>query len=167
MEANREKSQEPEKKKEKMRKLELSAFDLAQRFIGLHEVSGAVSNQMILAMLKLDQTWPTDDEVPWCSAFMNYICWLLRLPRSKNLRARSWLTIGQAIELDKAEVGFDVVVLKRGQDQPGPDVLNAPGHVGFFAGLSESVWLLGGNQQNAVRISAYSLVDVLGIRRLV
>ena len=44
-------------------------------------------------MLRLDQQGPENDEVRWRSAFMNYITWLLRLPRSKNLRARSWLIV--------------------------------------------------------------------------
>ena len=81
------------------------AFDLAQRFAGIKEVGGNVDNPQIMAMLKLDNDWPSEDEVPWCSAFVNYICWLARLPRSKDLRARSWLNIGVGIQLDEAEPG--------------------------------------------------------------
>jgi len=79
-------------------KIEVSAFDIAQRFIGISETAGTVANPQILAMLRLDQAWPEGDEVAWCSAFCNYIAWLLRLPRSKSLRARSWLGIGQAVD---------------------------------------------------------------------
>jgi len=122
-----------------MPKIELSAFDLAQRFLGITEVQGPTANPQVLAMLRLDEQWPKGDEVPWCSAFMNYVTWLLRLPRSKDLRARSWLTVGRAVSLDKAEVGFDVVILKRGTgNQPGPNVIDAPGHVGLFAGREGS-----------------------------
>ena len=129
------------------------AFDLAERFIGTEEVGGQVDNPMILSMLKLDNTWPQNDEVPWCSAFTNYICWLARLPRSKDLRARSWLTIGKGITLDEAAVG-DIIVLQRGGgDQPGPDVLDAPGHVGFYAGrFGDFIEILGGNQGDQVKI---------------
>jgi hypothetical protein len=38
-----------------MKKIEITAFDLAQRFIGMKEVSGKVSNPQILAMLQLEE----------------------------------------------------------------------------------------------------------------
>lgn len=151
-----------------MKKMKITPFDLAQRFIGVSEVSGTASNPQILAMLKLDQDWPQGDEVPWCAAFLNYITWLLRLPRSKNLRARSWLLVGNSVPLEEAEAGFDVVILKRGPgNQPGPEVIEAKGHVGFFAGKEgDHVLILGGNQSDAVNVSRYPAKDILGIRRL-
>ena len=152
-----------------MKSIEITAFDLAQRFIGVTEVSDSASNPQILAMLRLDDKWPAGDHVPWCSAFMNYIAWLLRLPRSKSLQARSWLLVGKAIKLEDAEPGFDVVILKRGEGaQPGPEVIDAPGHVGLFAGHEgDSVLLLAGNQADAVNISRFPQSQLLGIRRLV
>jgi uncharacterized protein (TIGR02594 family) len=143
------------------------AFDLAQRFVGTKEVGGQVDNPQIMSMLKLDNSWPQNDEVPWCSAFANYICWLARLPRSKDLRARSWLTVGRGIPLDQAEPG-DIVVIQRGQgDQPGPEVIDAPGHVGFYAGrFGEFIEILGGNQGDTVKISRYPASKLLGVRRL-
>jgi len=151
-----------------MKKVELTAYDLAQRFIGVKEVPGAASNPQVLAMLKLDQKWPKGDDVPWCSAFMNYVAWLLRLPRSKSLRARSWLLVGRPVPPEDAEVGFDVVVLKRGgANQPGPDVIDAPGHVGLFAGWEgNAVLVLGGNQSDAVNVLRFPKSRVLGVRRL-
>ena len=151
-----------------MKKIEISAYEIAQRFVGIKEVDGTTSNPQILAMLKLDDTWPDDDSVPWCSAFVNYVAWLLRLPRSKSLRARSWLLVGEVIDLKNAEPGFDVVIFKRGSgNQPGPDVINAPGHVGFYAGTEGSkILVLGGNQGNSVSISRYSKTNLLGVRRL-
>jgi uncharacterized protein (TIGR02594 family) len=154
-----------------MRKIELTAFELAQRYSNIKEVAGNVSNPLILAMLKLDQKWPDDDKVPWCSAFMNWICWNLRLPRSKSLRARSWLLVGEEVNIQNMEVGFDVVILKRGSgSQPGPEVIKAPGHVGFFAGWSyqnpNNILLLGGNQNDSVNISGYNSRRILGVRRL-
>ena len=67
-------------------------FDLAERFLAIKEVGGAVDNPQIMSMLKLDNSWPTNDEVPWCSAFVNYIApgWLeLRAPRISALVAGS------------------------------------------------------------------------------
>jgi uncharacterized protein (TIGR02594 family) len=142
-------------------------FHIAERFIGIQEVGGQVDNHMILSMLKLDQSWPEHDEVPWCSAFVNYICWLLRLPRSKDLRARSWLTVGYGVSLSKARTG-DIVVFQRGKgDQPGPEVIDAPGHVGFYAGVSgEWIEVLGGNQSDTVKVSRYPKSRLLSVRRV-
>lgn len=145
--------------------MEITAFQLAQRFVGVKEFDGHISNPTILAMLKLDQAWPVDDSsTPWCSAFVNYICWLLRLPRSKSLLARSWLGVGTPVNLmnsEKPTAAFDVVVLER---PPSPTA----GHVGFYAGADNNrVFLLGGNQGNAVSVSAYDVDRVLGIRRLI
>jgi uncharacterized protein (TIGR02594 family) len=151
-----------------MRIVEITAFDLAERFIGVKEIFGVASNPMILSMLKLDEQWPTADEVPWCSAFVNYICWLLRLPRSKSLSARSWLLVGSSASVEGAEVGSDIVILKRGKgEQPGPEVIKAPGHVGFFAGIEgDQILVLGGNQGDAVNVSRFNKDLVLGIRRI-
>jgi uncharacterized protein (TIGR02594 family) len=148
--------------------MKITAFDLAQRFVGVKEAPGSANNPHVLAFLRLDASWPAGDDVPWCSAFCNYIAWLLRIPRSKSLAARSWLQVGAAIPLEQARAGFDVVVLKRGDGaQPGPDVVNAPGHVGFFAGLEgEFVQVLGGNQGDAVSIARFPVTKVIGVRRL-
>jgi uncharacterized protein (TIGR02594 family) len=151
-----------------MKKLEVTPFDLALVFVGIEETAGAASNPHVLSMLRLDQSWPAGDEVAWCSAFVNYIAWLLRLPRSRSLAARSWLTVGASVALEDAEVGFDVVVLQRGAGaQPGPEVVAAPGHVGFYAGTEGGrILLLGGNQGNKVSTASFPIGRLLGIRRL-
>jgi uncharacterized protein (TIGR02594 family) len=149
--------------------MNVTAFDIAQRFVGVRELPGNEDNPFIMAMLRLDQGWPSHDEVPWCSAFVNYVAWLLRLPRSKSLGARSWLEVGVPVSpYTEACVGFDVAILKRGVgEQPGPEVIQAPGHVGFYAGMDHgSVVLLGGNQGNSVGLAAFPVGSVLGIRRL-
>lgn len=152
----------------------VTAYTLATRFVGIEEAPGAVSNPAILAMLRLDQKWPSGDEVPWCSAFINAIAWLLDLPRSKSLAARSWLNVGSHVDYDKATPGFDVVVLKRGKEpQPGVEVTSgAPGHVGFFAGRAAHspngprILVLGGNQDDSVSFVPFPESQVLDIRRL-
>jgi uncharacterized protein (TIGR02594 family) len=149
----------------------VTAWDIAERFVGLKEIPGTKKDDhQIMAMLKLDDEWPEDDEVPWCSAFVNYVAWLLRLPRSKSLRARSWLQVGVPIDhmMAQPKRGFDVVILKRGAGtQPDATNLTAPGHVGFFAGTAYmTVSLLGGNQGNAVSVATYPSDRILGVRRL-
>lgn len=147
----------------------VTAYTLAERFVGTTETPGVASNPLVLAMLRLDADWTSGDDVPWCSAFANFIAWLLRLPRSKSLSARSWLMVGTPVSLADARPGFDVVVLQRGKGkQPGPEVLDAPGHVGLFAGLDgAAVLVLGGNQGDRVSIERFPAAAVLGVRRLV
>lgn len=151
--------------------LQVSAFSRAQRYVGqIIEQVGAYDHPLIQWWLSLcGFGLNAHDEIAWCSAFVNGIAWDLRLPRSKSAAARSWLTVGEVIPLEHATIGFDVVVLQRGSGaQPGPDILNAPGHVGFFAGMAEDgrVMVLGGNQSNGVTVAPFERERVLGIRRL-
>lgn len=142
-----------------------TAFQLAQKFIGVTELAGDEDNPRIMAWLKRVAAWPTHDEVPWCSAFCCEIAWLLDLPQPNDLRARSWLGVGIPIELSAARPGFDVVILNRG-GPPDPDA-EGPGHVGFYAGLdADRLLLLSGNQSNQVKVSPYRIDDLLGVRRL-
>ena len=140
---------------------------LARRFVGLKEKPGHdVNAPLIMAMLTLDADWPSDDEVPWCAAYVNFVCWLAGVPRSTSLRARSWLLIGTPIETLADAVEGDVVILNRGGPQD-PSIINAPGHVGFYLSHDMTfVHLLGGNQSNRVHEGAYPHINLLGIRRL-
>lgn len=140
---------------------ELTAFDLAQRFINTAEL-GKKDHPLIqwwLSLCGFDTDTP--DEVPWCSAFVNGIAWMLRLPRSKSALARSWLDVGTPVPLEDALPGSDVVVFWRGSP-------NAPtGHVAFYAGRDgKNVLVLGGNQGDRVSIAPYPADRVLGVRRL-
>ena len=147
-----------------------SPYALAERFIGTKEVSGHVDNPQVMAWLTADAKWPKNDEVPWCSGFVNWVCKIFRAPRSKSLRARSWLGVGTPVTLEQAKQGWDVCIFKRGGGkQPGPDVLDAPGHVAFFSAYTPGdkwVYVLGGNQGNQVSVSRYAANRLLGIRRL-
>jgi uncharacterized protein (TIGR02594 family) len=137
----------------------MTAFELAQRFVGeITELTGNEHHPLIQWFHMLCALGPDrPDETPWCSSFANGVCWLLRLPRSKSAAARSWLTVGVPIELRAARPGYDVVVLERG----------AGGHVGFFAGQDDaSVFLLGGNQSDAVSVAPFPKATILGVRRL-
>jgi len=147
----------------------VTPYSLARRFEGLRETPGAVHNSTVLAMLQLVDRSVHADETPWCSAFVNYVLWILEGPRSRSLAARSWLKVGLPIPITEARPGFDVVVLKRGGNAPGPEVLDAPGHVGFFVRLlaaPDRVQVFGGNQGDQVCVQEFPLERVLGVRRL-
>jgi uncharacterized protein (TIGR02594 family) len=146
--------------------MNVTPYWMAERYIGTKEVPGTKDNPAILAMLRLDGEWPQNEEVPWCSAFVNWICWGLRLPRSKSLAARSWLGVGQAVLLEDAKVGWDIVILNRANGPTDPNA-QGPGHVGFFSGLSENgIAVLAGNQGNTVSVQVFPRSQLLGIRRV-
>lgn len=145
-------------------------YELAQRFVGeVHEVEGLRASPFIAWCHESCNLSDTSDEIPWCSSFLNRLAWLLRLPRSKSAAARSWLTVGVPVLSQVADVG-DIVILKRGVGvQPGPEVLQAPGHVTLFAGVDQDgvhFLGLGGNQQNGVTVSRFRFDQILGVRRL-
>lgn len=148
---------------------------LAQRFKGLAEVAGPEDNPQIMAMLRLngDEStftgWPESDEVPWCGAFVRYCYWLLgfHLKDLGDLRARSWLRAGCRVEFDGLYPGWDIVVLSRGDNAPGPSVINAPGHVGLYDYHDKDyTWILAGNQGNTVSVQKFPRGRVLGTRRI-
>lgn len=148
----------------------MTPYDRAQRFVGeIRELPGAAHHPLIQwwhLLCALGSNQP--DETPWCSSFVNGICWDLDLPRTKSAAARSWLTIGESVQLHAAAPGYDVVILQRGDgQQPGAHVIAAPGHVGFYAGQTPTeVFVLGGNQGNAVTVQGFPRSRVLGVRRL-
>ncbi len=149
--------------------LKVTALSIARRYLGVRELDGPGSNPQILAWLARVAPWANDDEIPWCSAFVYDAAWLLELdrPKTRPAAARSWLTVGAPVKLRDARPGFDVVVLTRGDRSPGPDVLEAPGHVGWFVeGFGSHVAVLGGNQGDAVSVQDFHTPRILGIRRL-
>lgn len=127
---------------------------------GLTEVEGPESNERILEFFReIGYDWVTDDSsTAWCSAVLNYFAKKRGMERSGKLDARSWLKVGEMI-LDP-EVG-DIVVLWREKPE------SWKGHVGLFIARNvKYIYLLGGNQSNAINITAYPRDRVLGYRRL-
>lgn len=139
----------------------MTAYERAQRFIGIKEISGEKNHPLIQWWLSLcGFSLDTPDEVPWCSAFANGVAWDLRLPRSKSAAARSWLSVGTPVELHDARPENDVVILSRGTS-------TVQGHVGFFGGVAgDFIHVLGGNQGDCVCLETFPISRILGIRRL-
>jgi uncharacterized protein (TIGR02594 family) len=130
--------------------------------LGEKEIQGPEDNPTIVNYAKeAGFDWIDDDETPWCSIFVNWVAKKAGLKASGKANARSWMLEG--INVDNSPEPGDVVVFWRGS----PD--SWKGHVGFFFGFSsdgERVYCLGGNQGNQVSVSAFSVDNVLGFRRL-
>lgn len=97
-----------------------------------------------------------DDEVPWCAAFAGWCLEQAGLPSTNSGAARSYARWG--IGLRDPRPGC-VVVLWR-------EMVNGPhGHVGFFEREdSKGIWILAGNQGNAVTVRPFPRRRLLAFR---
>lgn len=108
----------------------------------------------------LPKVWNTLDvrTTSWCAGFVNMLLDKLGKEGTDSLLARSFLKWGKAVDIKDAQQG-DIVVLKRGNS-------SWQGHVGLFSDENkDTIFLLGGNQDNAVKIKGYNKQKLLGIRR--
>jgi uncharacterized protein (TIGR02594 family) len=147
----------------------ITPYLVAQRYLGLGELAGGLDHPLIQFWLSLcGFGLRAHDEVPWCGAFVRGVTFLFAIaPPPFPARARYWLQAGVPVELADAQIGWDIVVLERGNPAPA-SVMLAPGHVGFFGGFDPSgnVRLLGGNQGNHVSAKTFPREQILGVRRL-
>ncbi len=139
---------------------------------GVAEIPGPADSPRIVAYharTSLPSEYAREDETPWCSSFANYCVTEAgydSIEVTGSARARSWLVWGVGVAAEEPPYGA-IVVLARGRGpQPGPEVLNAPGHVGFFFGFAsdDEILVLGGNQGDAVTVLPYPMGRVLGYR---
>lgn len=145
-----------------MSEIEAPWLILARRYIGQKEIAGPQHNPAIIALLdaadglvdgkRLQRI--SDDETPWCASFVSAILELSGYYSTRSAWARSYLIWGKA--LPGPAVGA-IAVLSRGPTS---------GHVGFVVGRDPAgdLLLLGGNQGDEVKISAFDMQRVLGFR---
>jgi uncharacterized protein (TIGR02594 family) len=124
---------------------------IARKEIGVKEFIPGDNPQII----KYHQsTWlkATEDSVAWCAAFVSHCLEASGIKSQRSPRAKDYLLYGD--KLEKPKLGCICVFSRDGG-----------GHVGFWLGeTADSIKLLGGNQGNAVSISFYSKVNLLGYR---
>lgn len=129
-------------------------FPIALGELGVREVAGDGDNPRVVEYHAATTLRSTQDETPWCSAFVNWCMSRAGVTPTGSAMARSWLAWGAAWSLETGAVA----VLSRGTNP-------AQGHVGFVVGWdAESVWLLGGNQSDAVTVARFPLSRLLAVR---
>ena len=132
----------------------------ADLFWDEREIYGDEHNSIIVKMSQEFLSWVNNDEIPWCSSFVNYTSALAGYELSGKLNARSWENIGVCAMSDPRP--GDIVVLWRTSKQ------SWKGHVGYFVRFSNDkkfIYLKGGNQANRVNITKYPIERLLAIRR--
>lgn len=126
---------------------------VAKAELGEHETGGNKDNARIVEYHQATTLKATDDETPWCSAF---VCWCLQkagYSSTKSAWARSYLSYGT--KLEKPQYGC-IVIYQRG---------TSSGHVHFFSHEKDGlVFGIGGNQGDSVSLSGYDKSRVLGYR---
>lgn len=129
----------------------------AQEYVGVAEVKGRLHNPQILEWWKEIHAAYTDDETPWCAAFVGGVLEECGIISTRSAAARSYAEFG--VELPGPAVGA-IVVFTRGP------VNAATGHVGFVVGRDKkkNLMVLGGNQGDQVCIKAFEQSRVVGYR---
>ena len=98
----------------------------------------------------------------WCAAFVNAVLEESDIPSNNNhmypLTARAFFDWGKTVNKEDIQPG-DLVIFPRGS-------ASWQGHVGFFAGATDTYWIiLGGNQDNTVSYKLFKPSRAIGIRR--
>lgn len=133
---------------------ELPWIKEARRFIGEREIKGKENNPLIVQWWKdIKRGGIKDDETPWCAAFAGAMLEHAGIRSTRFESAKSYLDWGT--ELKEPAYGCVVVFNRQGG-----------GHVGFVVGRTYSgdLLVLGGNQNDAVSIAAFSPSRVSGCR---
>lgn len=135
----------------------MNPFFVALTEYGELEQAGTGSNPDVLKYYKkLGHNWVTDDSTAWCAAFVGYCLEMAGIASTKALNARSYLNWG--IATAKPKIG-DLVVFWR------ESLASGFGHVAFFVRIDGNyVWVLGGNQNDQVKIEKYPLAQLLSYR---
>lgn len=134
----------------------LELHSIAKKELGIKEVDGSGSNSRIIMYNAHTSLKATDDSVPWCSSFTNFVVDTAGYKGTNSAAARSWLDWGKVI--DKPILGC-IVVFKRGKPPSG--------HVAFcdHPDISNGIIrVLGGNQGDSVKVARFPVSDVLGYR---
>lgn len=129
-------------------------YEIAQSYLGLREYTpqrpgpnGEQSNEQIEKWQRAAGIRRPDDATPWCAAAMTGWLYEAGLTDFATSAARSFGGYGRG--LAQPRLGCIVVLWREAPSSPH-------GHVGLFVREDErGLWLLGGNEDNAVTIKPY------------
>jgi uncharacterized protein (TIGR02594 family) len=131
-------------------------LQIAFRHLGDREIPGRLVDNPVILNFAASTPGAVDEEIPWCSSFVNFCFEESGIKGTDNRAARSWLNFGTPTN---TPVRGCVVVFKRGAEGSGL------GHVGFYlSGSTQTgIRVIGGNQSDMVSIVTQDL-PFLGYR---
>lgn len=138
-------------------------FEIAENEVGTKEVKGG-ENPRILAYHASTTLKAREDEIPWCSSFVNWCITQAGLKGTNSAAAISWLNYGVSTEPKEGAITI-IRQKKKGPDQATGS--SSGNHVGFLVKTEGiRIYLLGGNQSDQVKISGFNLAsyEVLSYR---
>lgn len=134
-------------------KQNLIHMSYAMAEMGQHEIKGVIDNERIVEYFDATELNATNDETPWCSAFVNFILREAGVAGTNSAMALSFKNWGKRTV--KPAYG-DIVLFNHGSGR---------GHVGFFVSASKGkVAVLGGNQNDSVNITHFDANSVYQYR---
>jgi uncharacterized protein (TIGR02594 family) len=136
-------------------------MDVARSLIGCAEIKGPRHESRILAMWDdIKCGWFKDDETPWCAAFVGSCLERAGFRSTRSAAARSYEKWGfDYLCHSRTTIPYGAIVVLSRPGAPGS------GHVGFYCGPSGSGFaLLGGNQNDAVRVSSFLWPRIVAVR---
>ena len=119
-------------------------LEIAEAEIGQKEIKGGENPRIIEYFTAT--TYPAkEDEVPWCSAFVNWCMKQADIFRTTSAAAISWASWGE--RLTEPREGCVVVIRQRKKGTDQATGSSSGNHVGFFQRIENGyIYLLGGNQ---------------------
>jgi len=143
---------------------EATWMTVARGEIGQMERRGG-ENPRIVAYHATTTLAAREDEVAWCSSFVNWVLEQAGYKGTSSAAASSWLRWG--VELEVPHPGCVTVLKRKGRSRDAATGSTTGFHVAFFVDRTAThVRVLGGNQSNSVKYSSYPLAryDVRGYR---
>jgi uncharacterized protein (TIGR02594 family) len=130
---------------------------IAEAEVGVREnAAPGQHNQRIIEFHKATTLRATEDEVPWCSSFVNWVMVEFGRVGTRSAAAKSWLSWGA--ELKEPRLGAITVIKKKTRGADKATGSSSGFHVAFFVSATEShIRMLGGNQSDSVKYSNFAL----------
>ena len=127
---------------------------------GVREISGSEHNPRIVMYHGTTSGGRSSDETAWCSSFVNYCVEQTGRQGTDSKWAMSWHDSRWGTDVTaNPEVG-DIAVFRRRSGSSNGSIIG--GHVGFWLGFTDNkISLLGGNQNNSVKVSRYPIEGML------
>ena len=135
----------------------LRILQAAQKELGVKEIKNGRNKRIeeYHAYASVDNDEYMRQEIPWCASFTAFIKETVGIGSTNSRLAKSYLKWG--VSTKKNPLPGDTVIFNRG---------GWKGHVAQFLMQSSGyIWVIGGNQNNAVTVARYSKSRLEDIRR--
>ena len=129
-------------------------LEIAEKEIGVLEKRGG-ENPRILAYHASTTLKAKEDEIPWCSSFINWCVTRAGIKGTNSAAAISWRNWGVPTE---PKEGAIVIIRQKKKGTDKATGSSSGNHVAFFKKIEKGrIFLLGGNQSDQAKVSSFGL----------